>query len=256
MNDPHIVAIRYELVFGKDVVYQAPSGEIVYVLPDFDVEVTGTDITLKPNAHFSSKELARAASDPIMRAWEVKLAMEVATLDVTIKYKNTEVIDRNPTPGVIELQAEAIAMATAFAHASVRRTFNRFLPAPEAGFVFTSDVKSLWQRYRAFKEGKEPLLSMTYFSLTLVVSMAENLKQAARALNIDEAILRKLGELSSNRGDQLSARKISARVQPLTALEEMWIEHAVRAMILQAGRSSNEPSNIRLCMADLPSLSP
>jgi len=41
-------------------------------------------------------------------------------------------------------------------------------PAVPTDFIADRDVVSLWNRYEGFKDGREPLASMAYFSFTLL----------------------------------------------------------------------------------------
>lgn len=254
MNDPHVVAVHYQLVFDDDVQYRPPKLRETFAGPDFDIEVEGPQVRMLPKAHFSDRESARAAADRIARAWEVLIALEVGTLGGRLKYEKTEIIDRDPTPGVIEVQAEAAAFATAFGTATLIRSFNGYPQPPDQTFQLTPDAEFIWQRYRLFKEGREPLLSMAYFVLTAVETPAGGRKPAAIALNTEENVLRKIGELSSTRGDTLSARKHSNSSAPLQPNEQVWLEQAVQKLIIQVGRSRAAPPIERLTLGDLPPL--
>lgn len=129
----------------------------------------------------------------------------------------------------------------------------------------TSDVESLWLRYCGFKRGAEPLLSMAYFVLTVVEALAARtqaegtkfkaLSVAAKVFNVEEAVLKKIGELSSTRGDRSTARKVGHQPErPLTSEECVWLEQAVQHLILQVGRTNSAPPPGSLRLADLPSL--
>ncbi|WP_156955109.1 hypothetical protein [Polaromonas glacialis] len=221
---------------------------------DFEIIVHGCLVSFLPQSHFVDRDSVRAASDPIARAWELMIALEVGAINAHLKYKNTEIVDRAPTPGVIELHAEAIASATAFGHAMLIQSFKRYPQPPDPSFQFTPDVDFLWQRYCLFKKGREPLLSMAYFVLTMIEIPAGGRRPAATTLNIEEDVLRKIGELTSTRGDRLTARKRSNTELPLEAQEQVWLEAAVKKLILQVGRSAAGPAHTRLSLADLPDL--
>ena len=254
MNDPHVTAVNYELVFEKDFIYAPPPGEITYLVSDFQIAVEGLKVAFRPEKHFADRASARAKADAIVGAWELKLAMDLRTLGVALEYVSTDLVDRAPTPGVIEVQLEATALATVTCAGTLTRTFRDYVPRPDADFIVTPNVESLWQRYRMHKEGKEPLLGMAYFCLTLVRSHAGGLGSASQAFNIELQLLRKIGELTSTRGDMRSARKMSSAVQSLSSVEQSWVDEAVRSIILQVGRSSNGPSSFKLRMAHLPAL--
>jgi hypothetical protein len=63
-------------------------------------------------------------------------------------------------------------------------------------------------------------------------------KRTACALNVDVAVLEKLGELTTERGDAMTARKYAPRVpplRPLTPEEADWIRAALRATYVGSG---------------------
>lgn len=254
MNDPHVVAVQYELAFEIDVQYEPPESLVTYPGADFDVQLESRRVRFIPKSHFADRESARAASDQVARAWEVSIGLEVETLGARLRYEKTEVIDRNPTPGFIEVHAEGIACSTAFGTLTVTRSLDRYPQPPDPTFKLTPDADFIWQRYRMFKEGREPLLSMAYFVLTAVESPAGGRKRAASALNVDEYILQKLGELSSTRGDSLSARKHANSSVPLQPNEQAWLQRAIEKLIIQVGRSNSGPPGQRLTIGDLPPL--
>jgi len=254
MNDPHVVAVHYELTFEADVQYRPPQVRETLRGSEFDIEVEGSKVRMLPKSHFADRDSARTAADRVARAWEVLIAFEVGTLGARLKYEKTEIVDRHPSPGIIELQAESFASATVFGSATLIRSLNRYPKAPDSAFELTPDAEFIWQRYRMFKEGREPLLSMAYFVLTAVETPAGGRKPAAKALNVEEELLRKIGELSSTRGDSLSARKHAGSIVPLKSNEHVWLEKAIEKLIVQVGRSRTGPPSQRLTLSDLPPL--
>ncbi len=84
---------------------------------------------------------------------------------------------------------------------------------------------------RALKNGREPLASMAYFCLTLLENRYGGRTAASKALVVDEAVLGKLGNLSTNRGDVSTARKITGDLTPFGAADTQWLEAAIRALI-------------------------
>jgi hypothetical protein len=253
MNDPHVASVHYRLEFGDGTTYSPPSSPLTFTRGDFVFKVSGSEIVLTPTAHFPTRDSALAVAEPIVRAWQLEAAIKLRVPRLKIEYQRTELIDRAPTPGVINGAVEIRGVASATATASIVRHVNEHPPVPDQYFELTADVESLWQRYVGFRDGREPLLSMAYFCLTVLESRGGR-TTAAVALNVDEAVLRKVGELTSTRGDLASARKASRTLQPLSAKESSWLIDAIPALIIQLGRSAKMPSPIRLDLSDLPSL--
>ena len=196
--------------------------------------------------HFADRQAARAAVDLIARAWEIMIAFDVGVPDFELNYEKTEVVDRAPTPGTMVVQLEGIAATIVFGRPTVVRSLHRYQGAPDPTFQFTLDVELLWQRFRMYKEGREPILSMAYFALTVIEGLAGGRPPSAIAFNIEEDVLRKIGELSSTRGDSLTARKCPHSEHPLQVNEQAWLEEALKKVILQVGRSGAAPASTRL----------
>lgn len=71
---------------------------------------------------------------------------------------------------------------------------------------------------------------MAYFCLTLLEATAGSRNDAAELFSVDIQVLRKIGELTSKRGDRTNARKASS-TQPLTGIEEAWLDAAIKTVI-------------------------
>lgn len=255
MNDPHVVALSYQLVFGSNVRYEPPQSKVTYARPDFDIELFGGEIRFLPKAHFADRNSAQVACRPLVLAWEVAIALEVGSLDVKLQYKSTEIVDRNPTPGVFHIDAEAAGYAVSFIDANFIRSLRNYPKAPPLDFLLNPESDCIWQRYRMYKEGREPLLSMAYFILSMLEKPRGGRQSAATTLNIDPAILGKIGKLSSTRGDNLSARKHeSALGEALEFHEILWLEKAVENLVIHIGTSPEGRAKKPLLMSDLPAL--
>jgi len=243
-----------------------PATRVVYNLPDFNIRIDGQHVALLPQTHFADSDTVLAACAPLVQAWQIMIATEVNSIDVELSFMQIEWMDRAPSSGVAEARLDSIATGTATMHAMSIRPFRRHPNAPDPALRVTPNMNSLWQRYCGYKRGTEPLLSMAYFVLTVVEALAAQtqadgtrfkaLAVAARVFNVEEAVLKKIGELSSTRGDRSTARKVGANQpeRPLMSEECVWLEQAVQKLILQVGRTNGVPSPNSLRLADLPSL--
>ena len=254
MPDLHVVALIYRLQPSEHVSYAEPplllfENEIAR----FRLEEDRLRCELK--VHVATSEEARGLIDPILRDWEVEVELAWSRGELRFIYQDAEIIDRTPsTPGAIRGHvmvalggAYSVATANAASHI-IRRRY----PDPPVGFHLTPDAESILLRFRGYQDGREPLLSMAYFCLTVVLSAAGGLSNAAKAFGIAESVLRKLGELTSNRGDLTTARKARATKHPLTGAERAWIEATVKQLVL---RLCDPPQRYeRKQMADLPPL--
>lgn len=256
MNDPTVTAIHYRLEFADGVVFSPPEGSLTAEMADFNLLLVGQSITLTPHQHFATREAARAAADPAMRSWAVEMNIRLGFTEAQVKYDRTDLVDRRPTPGLIVLQAESSVSTWVVADATLVRGLNRYPPPPDDQFVLSPDVESLWARYVNYKKGREPLLSMAYFTFTMLTLGGSGRPDAATRLNVEESVLRKLSELSSTRGDLMTARKSSPDWRPLSDTENVWLTTAIPRLILQLGYAATGTAPERVTMASLPSLSP
>jgi hypothetical protein len=209
-------------------------------------------------SHFSTAYEARTVIDPILKAWEVFADLQSNRGAVRFKYDTAKIIDRSPNVSgairahVIEvqsLQGEAI-----LGQVTVYVGMN-YYPAPPGSFRLTPDAESLWLRFQKYVEGQEPLLSMAYFCLTVVQAIAGNRSAASKKYCIDLKVLNKLGELTAQRGDALSARKaLGKKYEPLKGSEKTWIETAVKYLILRLGTEAKREGLAWIKFVDLPSI--
>ena len=96
---------------------------------------------------------------------------------------------------------------------------------------------------------------MSYFILTLIEATARgNRKAAAQRLRIEFKVLATIGELSTERGDPGTARKVgnSGTFQPLTGAEKAWLEHTVPRVVRRLGEHVAGGDLKTIGMADLP----
>jgi hypothetical protein len=102
---------------------------------------------------------------------------------------------------------------------------------------------------------------MAYFILNLLerATCVKNgaRKRAAELFQIDEEVLDKIGELSSARGDERTARKApdtGKKFQELSSAEKQWLEEAIPRVILRLGEHALGTSLAPISLGDLPPL--
>jgi hypothetical protein len=252
MNDPHVVALHYKLVLGESVQFSPPTEPLEFEMADFHCMLRDTHLRLEPREHYKSRDAAKGVVDPLIQAWALEAAVRLNVPTLRIEYERTELVDRAPGPGMTSLYLEATVRVTASASATGGHRLSEYPPPPSPGFEVSPDVDTLWRRYTGYVAGREPLLAMAYFAYTVVTVGVNGRVNAAARYNMEEAVLRKVSELSSIRGDVTTARKATQSPQPLTAEETTWLEAAVRALIVQLGLSAHGVPSTRLGMADLP----
>jgi hypothetical protein len=254
MRDPHVVSLRYRLQTDESTSYTNPP-PVEHDTTTFSLRLAENVLCIQMKAHFSSTELARSAVEGFLHAWELDAALNFGPGALRFVYEDASVIDRNPPPPgtreVVAAKGVAIGMSAASAKLHVARAT---YPSPSTRFRVSPDVETLWQRYQGYRKGREPLLSMAYFCLSLIESKAGGRSAAAAQFAVDEKVLRKLGEITSNRGDGATARKLNRKstVQPLSTSEIAWIKATVTAIIRRVAEADPSDPLPLLRMADLP----
>lgn len=256
MADFHVVALLYRLESSDHVSYtEPPSLVFENEVARFHLEKDQLRSELK--LHVGTLEEARALVDPILRGWELEVELARGPGQMRFTYENAEIIDRTPpTPGVISghvmvtLQDAFLVSTGNLSSHIMRKNYGE----PPVGFRLTPDAESILLRFRAYQNGREPILSMAYFCLTVVESAAGGRRNAAKTLRINEDILHKVGDFTSNRGDRAIARKAHSSVQLLTGAERAWIEATMKQLVLRLCAPPPQYERKQLTMADLPAL--
>lgn len=260
MRDPHIVSLRYRLEPVDSVTFDDPQ-PIERKTDAFRMRLEDGTLSIDMVEHFASVEDARRVVNSFLRAWEIDAALRYGRREIAFVFEDAEVIDRDPpppgSPQVIGLAPLGILAAVGSVTAHVRR---RKYPEPPTQFRASPDVETLWWRYEGYLQGREPLLPMAFFCLSMLEASAGVKKgkrqQTARKYQISEDVLSKLGELTSLRGDEKTARKFdhNSTRSPLTSAEVTWIESAVKAIIRRLGEYGSTTSLSTITMNDLPEL--
>ena len=110
----------------------------------------------------------------------------------------------------------------------------------------------MYQHYLRHLGGGEPLPAMAYFCLTKLEQMAGSRDAAAVRFGISKKVLRRIGELSTNKGGA-SARKAAGHAVPHTPEEERFLKSAIKTVIHRAAEVEYGPNPTRsiITLADI-----
>lgn len=255
--DFHVVSLSYRLRPSDQVTYVSPA-PVEFETEEVRFRLAEGKLACEMKIHISRAEEARAVVERVLRAWEVDADLRWNRSGLRFEFDAADIVDRSPCPpGVVRghahvlLGVAAISMVgTVSAHVT-----RAHYPEPPGAFRLNPDAESIWLRYQGYLGGREPLLSMAYFCLTVLEANAGGRAPAARTYGIEEALLSKVGELTSCRGDRLSARKATAEpAQPLASPEIAWLEAAVKTLIWRLGDIRRTTALPLITLADLPVL--
>ena len=165
MNDPHVVALIYRIAHGDTIDYsQARRLEVDE--PRFRLTVEERQARFELKAHHATEEQARDEIADYIRTWEFDATLKRGNPDAfRLEFEKAEVIDRNPTPGVVRLSARFEAQGTGSARITLRVPE---YPAPPTDIALDPDAETMHQRYLRHRQGGEPLPAMAYFCLTVL----------------------------------------------------------------------------------------
>jgi hypothetical protein len=261
--DYHVVSMTYSVKSTEDVTYDAPP-PVEFETDEAHFRLVDAKLTCQMKVHFSTAEEARAVVNPVLRAWELDADLRLGNAALRFQYEDAEIVDRTPQPpGTVRghvLFAGVGEMVVAEAAVSAHVT-RRAYPAPPCDFRITPDVATLSQRYQGYLEGREPLPTMAYFCLTVLEAAAGGgrnaRRKAATMYNIKYQVLKKLGELTSVRGDHSTARKmLTPETTPLSGEEDAWIQATIKQIIWRLGDQRSPATLPTITMAALPRLKP
>lgn len=264
MRDPHVESLRYRLKTSETTIYKNPPA-VKFTRNEFECHLNDGVLTCHMREHYPTVGEARRVVGDFLRSWEIKTALELGRGEMRFQFEDSHVIDRNPPPPgsseFVHVSASGVMKFTGSAISELRITRSKY-PDPPTFFTVTPDVETLWQRYNNYLDGKELLLSMANFCLTLVENKAGKKGKkgkrdsAADLFEIDKPILKMLGNLTANRGDSMTARKVPEKgdLIPLSGKEIEWIKAAVKIIIRRMGEHANIQSAQRITMKDLPKM--
>jgi len=258
MRDPHVVALHYRLVTDPESFEFKNPPAVQYDGSAFRFRLEDGRLRAEMKDHHATADSAREVVEPFLNAWEIDAAIRRGRREMHFEYDAPEIIDRDPTPGIIELAAGATVRTSG--HAMLKVIASAY-PQPPSGFVASEDVRTLMLHFEAFVAGQERLVDAAYFCLTLVERHAGGRAEAAREFGIDVEVLRKVGFLTSDQvGDERTARKLSRKstLRPHTGAEVTWLQTVLRRMIHRVGEHDFDPTAPlpTIAMAGLPPLSP
>lgn len=253
MNDPHVVALHYSIDYDRQFDYSKAKP---FSLKEsaFSMEIEDKQVRFKFEAHYATEDEARNAIDDYIRAWEFDACLKRGENFFRLRFEKSEILDRCPTPGVIAVRPTPVRFE--FSPSSVEGTVDvPEYPSPPSDIALNPDVETMYTRYMGYRRGREPLASMAYFCLTVLEYSMGGRCKAAQEYQIARNVLKKIGELSSERGGQL-ARKGDAAATDFTSQERTFLEKAIQKIIRRTAEKAHSPDKQLpdITLSDLPQI--
>ena len=256
MRDPHVEAVYFKVSSGEDISYKDPEP---LSFPNHLGEFRLADGMLKvvPAEHFGSGQEASQAIDGFLRAWEIEADLKRNLGTIRFTYSHADMIDRDPPPpGEPQvIHAEGICSEIAIGASFQAHVLLGRYPEPPERFSASEYAQHAYRRWLRYRNGQEPLQAMVYFIITLMERIAGGRAKACDLFKIDMAVRNKMGDLCSERGSALTARKArSAGFDELSPIEKNWLEQAVKRLILRLGEQASGQSLDQITMENVEQL--
>ena len=257
MNDPHVVALVYQLDHCDSIDYSKAS-PIHRDGDRFHLSILDGIVRFDLHDHFSTIEAADKALLEFRQAWEfdAQLTLGLDTFRLVLDRNASEIVDRNPTPNYMSISGyDTIEVSMSASLCIGVPTY----PVPPMNVTLTPDVKMMFNRYIDYKKGCEPLASMANFCLTVLehsTGQLRNRRCAASVMyGIDKMVLNKIGCLSANCGGS-KARKAVGIERDFTSEEMNFLVRAVIVLIRRMAERAHASNNKfpQISLSDLLSL--
>ncbi len=233
MNEQFVETLIYDLKLTEDLAFANPPTEIVE-LPAFVLKLENDVLTVTMLDSFPTEIQARNFVEPFLRSWELDIFLIEGGNKFWFEFSSSSIIDLAPksTPGAVEIHA-GVAQILFAGFAPTNVVTKARYPSFRNRLKNSPDVESLKSRYEGYLKGKEPLLSMSYFCLSLLQQTAGGRVRMGTLYNISEEVLSQLGTFTSEYGDATQARKIdaSSTLQQLNGTQIEWVIGATKALI-------------------------
>ena len=243
MNDPHVVALFYNIKHKKSVVYREAEPRD-YEEANFSVRIEDKKVRFTMKAHYATREEAKEAVREYIDNWEFMAGLEGGPSVFKLVYRDAEIVYRDAEIGHHVLEAGRLSVNFTLSEPTITLTTSYPSP-PQSGLKITPDVQSMYDRLMDYRSDPKRLPSMAAFCLDVLQestgSKSPN-KKVAEMYGIERAVIKKIARLSNNKGGP-DARKRVGINSPLTPEETCFLEEAIKALILRAAEVAHDPKN-------------
>ena len=257
MNDPHVVCLLYRVRRDSGTPY-SPAEPFAHETESFSLRLEAGEARFTTKRHFAKVAEATAIVDSFIREWEFEATLKGQPHAFKFTCDNWYIVDRNPIlDPPSSLSVSAGFHGDLLGTLSARVDIGPLSPFPPTwNITLTPDVSSMYERYRGYRGGREPLTSMAYFCLTVLEASASPVERETRRRGVARQycvavdVLNQIGKLTAEKGGS-QARKAKGLGYELTNVESRFLEGAVKAILRRAAELARDPlashNEIRLC---------
>ena len=245
MNDLHAATLYYRVHHGETINYSGAKA-VSLCNPEFDVEVNDMTVRFDLKQPCTTEAEARQIVEPFIRDWEFSAGILRQPGDFELEFVRAEILDRQRGPGAKTLSVSS--SLGSLASSATLKLYPLRYPDPPSGIDSGHpDAQILYQRYKGYREGREPLPTFANFCLSVIewsVGPGKGLrKKAARQYRIDSKVLGTIGMLCADKGGS-HARKGEGVSRPFSQKERQFLERAIVPMIRRVAEYHGENDDL------------
>lgn len=254
MNDPHVERLLYKFKSENENDQFDEAEALKTIISDWEVELVDGELTAKPNIHFPNAESARIEFDDILNSWESAALLDPGRYRISFQYKHAEIIDRQPTPGVVTLSPATLYITATTGNINLIHNIKNY-PAPKRNFVSSPLTDELIGKIKKYLDGRNTLAGMGYWFFTILKREYGNRENVSRVLNFNEKVLSTLGRITESSDPDHGRKAIGKGPEKYSENEKKWIEEALFMIVNRIGEiNAGVKETKRIFMSDLPPL--
>ena len=227
MNDPHVKYLKYTIAKSDGLRFDDPP-DLEIDTSDFKGMLSNGILTLEPKQHFESEDQVLPIADEFVRSWELSAGLKYNRPYFRLNFHASQIIDRKPEKNLASVHNSSHTTCSGEV-TSVQ--ISREYPPPPQNFNLTEEIEILWFRYCEYLEDRAPLKYMTYACHTLLQNLKNISKNNDEEFSISNNVLVKISELSSQKGNKRTARKIIKNLKDFEGNEKQWLESVIPSII-------------------------
>ena len=249
MPDRYIKALAYRVWHGPLINYDGAE-PLTHEELEFRVRVENGKATFEfTTKRFETESAALEAVRDFITRWEFLAGLQHGPHSFRLDFENAEFREKNPVSGGLQIRT-TLTSPPGIVSVAVCELLPSYPkpPSETTGVKVTSNVRSMFDRYMGYRQGKERLDSMAYFCLTVLEGEAcqepgvgSRRSKAAKAYGVDRAVPNEIGRLSTEHG-----RRAGGNSRPLNYDERRFLKAATEAIIRRMAEKAHDRN------ADLP----
>ena len=156
MNDPHVVALIYEVNHRESVNYDEAE-PLVVEENAFRLEVKDKKASFYLKYHYATESEARKAIEEYIRNWEFDGCLQGGPDCNRLEFESADIKDRDPpppTPGIVNIGVTLVRSGGTVSVAVSKGVTS--YPSPPTDVSVTPDVQTMYDRYMGSRRGHEP----------------------------------------------------------------------------------------------------